>query len=263
MEKRFYWIKLKTDFFNQDAIDFLMSQENGSQYVVLYQMLCLQSANNNGNLSSNIGEMIVPFDVLKIARDCKYFSVDTVTIALELFKRLGLIYENNGNVLCISQFEEMVGSETTSAKRVREHRARKVLQCNTNVTQEIEYRDKSIEKDNNKKKKESSYDSILDERGITGKKRDAVLEYVKMRKFIKKPMTDHALELALNNLEKLASSEEEQIAILEQSISNSWQGLFPLKKAEIVSNNEKHNVAHKPNEYKDFDIKEYYKGLKQ
>ena len=107
------------------------------------------------------------------------------------------------------------------------------------------------------------YDSILDERGITGKKRDAVDEYIKMRKFIKKPMTDHALELALNNLDKLASSEEEQIAILEQSISNSWQGLFPLKKAEIVSNNEKHNVAHKPSEYENFDIKEYYKGLRK
>ena len=164
--KRFYWIKLKTDFFNQEAIDFLMSQENGSQYVVLYQMLCLQSANNNGNLSSSIGEMIVPYDVTKIARDCKYFSVDTVTIALELFKRLGLIYENTGMILCISQFDEMVGSETSSAKRVREHRARKALQCNTDVTQEIEHRDKSLEirdKSTEKEKKKIFVKPTLDE----------------------------------------------------------------------------------------------------
>lgn len=135
--------------------------------------------------------------------------------------------------------------------------------CNETLHQNINdtYIKETVSKDTVKKK--TSYDSILDERGITGKKRDAVDEYIKMRKFIKKPMTDHALELALNNLDKLASSEEEQIAILEQSISNSWQGLFPLKKAETVSNNEKHNVAHKPSEYEDFDIKEYYKGLRK
>lgn len=135
--------------------------------------------------------------------------------------------------------------------------------CNETLHQNINdtYIKETVSKDTVKKK--TSYDSILDKRGITGKKRDAVLEYIKMRKFIKKPMTEHALELALNNLDKLANSEEEQIAILEQSISNSWQGLFPLKKTESTGNNEKHNVAHKPNEYKDFDIKEYYKGLKQ
>lgn len=135
--------------------------------------------------------------------------------------------------------------------------------CNETLHQNINdtYIKETVSKDTVKKK--TNYDSILDERRIAGKKRDAVEEYIKMRKFIKKPMTEHALELALNNLDKLASSEEEQIAILEQSISNSWQGLFPLKKAEMVSNNEKHNVAHKPSEYQDFDIKEYYKGLRK
>ena len=91
-EKRYYWIKLKTDFFNQEAIDFLMSQDNGCEYIVLYQMLCLQTANNGGEMSTRIGEMIVPYDVKKVVRDTKYFDSDTVIVALELFKRLGLIY---------------------------------------------------------------------------------------------------------------------------------------------------------------------------
>lgn len=144
--KRFYWIKLKTDFFNQETIDFLLSQKNGCEYIVLYQMLCLNTANNNGEMSSKIGEMIVPYNIEKIVRDTKYFDFDTVTVALELFKQLGLIYKEDDNVLRITDFKKMVGSETSSAKRVREYRERKkLLQCNTNVTQEIEYRDKSIE----------------------------------------------------------------------------------------------------------------------
>ena len=148
--KRYYWIKLKTDFFNQQTIDFLLSQKNGCEYIVLYQMLCLNTANNNGEMCSKIGEMIVPYNVEKIVRDTKYFDFDTVTIALELFKKLGLIYEENDKILKISNFDEMVGSEVSSAKRVRKFRERKkALQCNNDVTQEIEYRDKSIDKDIN------------------------------------------------------------------------------------------------------------------
>lgn len=48
--KKYYWIKLRTDFFNQETIDFLLSQQNGCEYVVLYQMLCLQTANTGGSL---------------------------------------------------------------------------------------------------------------------------------------------------------------------------------------------------------------------
>ena len=75
--KRYYWIKLKTDFFNLVEIDFLLSQKDGCQYIVLYQMLCLQTANNNGELASRVVEMIIPYDPDKIARDTKYFSKDT------------------------------------------------------------------------------------------------------------------------------------------------------------------------------------------
>jgi predicted phage replisome organizer len=145
--KRYYWIKLKTDFFNQETIDFLLSQKNGCQYVVLYQMLCLNTANNDGMLASTVGEMLVPYDVNKIMRDTKYFDFDTVTVALELFKKLGLIYEELDNVLKITGYEDMVGSETDSAKKIREWREKKKLQCNENVTHNVtqEYRDKSIE----------------------------------------------------------------------------------------------------------------------
>lgn len=146
-DKRYYWIKLKTDFFSQETMDFLLSQQNGCEYIVLYQMLCLNTANTDGAMISKIGEIIVPYDINKIVRDTKYFDYDTVAVALELFKKLGLIYEEKDKTLRITDFEEMVGSETSSAQRVREWRKNKLLQCNTNVTDNVtqEYRDKSIE----------------------------------------------------------------------------------------------------------------------
>lgn len=126
-DKKFYWIKLKTDFFNTPAVDFLLSQENGSEYVVLYQMLCCMTANNKGSLSTQIGEIIVPFNADKIARDTKYFSKDTVMVALELFKKLGLIYSDEGDCLRLAGIEEMTGSESASKEAVkkREYRNKK------------------------------------------------------------------------------------------------------------------------------------------
>ena len=152
--KRYYWIKLKTDFFNQDTIDFLLSQKNGCEYVVLYQMLCLKTANNNGLLATNVGEIIVPYDVNKIARDTKYFNVDTIRVGLELYKQLGLIYEGDNSILQIVGFEGMIGSEsaTKDAIKKREYRLRKKLgdkmgtKCPTDIDIEI---DKDIDIDIN------------------------------------------------------------------------------------------------------------------
>lgn len=149
--KRYYWIKLKTDFFNLAEIDFLLSQKDGCRYIVLYQMLCLQTANNNGELVSRLGEMIVPYNPDKIARDTKYFSKDTVIVVMELFKKLNLIYTDDGVCLKIAGFENMVGSETNWAKQKREQREKQKLlsgQCPPNVLQEIDTElDLEIDKD--------------------------------------------------------------------------------------------------------------------
>lgn len=120
--KRYYWIKLKDTFFTSDTVDFLMSQKDGANYVVLYQMLCLKTANTNGELSRQIGEIIVPFDIDKIHRDCKYFSVDTIRVALELYKKLGLIYEQENGILQITNFANLIGSESQNAIYKRQQR---------------------------------------------------------------------------------------------------------------------------------------------
>lgn len=162
-EHKFYWIKLQTNFYeSNEKIDYLMSQKGGSNYVVLYQMLCLKTVNNGGNLSCKVGEVIVPFDVDKIVRDCKYFSKDTVIIALTLYKRLGLIYEERDGTLQIAEFEQLVGSESKWASFKRKERERigqsldNVQQMSTQMSNKsIEYRDKSIEIDIENRERES------------------------------------------------------------------------------------------------------------
>ena len=131
--KRYYWIKLKDSFMNSEVVDFLMSQPNGASYVVLYQMLCPKTINTDGRLTCQIGDIIVPFDIGKIQRDCKYFTLDTIRVALGLYKQLGLIYEEQDGTLVLVNHAEMVGSETdySAQKRMqRENRRRQIpVQC--------------------------------------------------------------------------------------------------------------------------------------
>lgn len=63
----------------------------------------------------------------------------------------------------------------------------------------------------------------------------AVKEFITFRKKIKKPMTDHAVKLMLSKLNKLSSDTDEQVEILNQSILNGWQGIYPLKQEEKKS----------------------------
>lgn len=153
--KRYYWIKLKDSFMNSEVVDFLMSQPNGASYVVLYQMLCLKTINTDGRLTCQIGDIIVPFDIGKIQRDCKYFTLDTIRVALGLYKQLGLIYEEQDGTLVLVNHAEMVGSETdySAQKRMqRENRRRQIpVQCADSVEDNAvdivhtDIRDKRIE----------------------------------------------------------------------------------------------------------------------
>jgi phage replication O-like protein O len=53
--------------------------------------------------------------------------------------------------------------------------------------------------------------------------------YIQMRKTIKHPLTDYAMELAAGKLEKFSLQGQDPIAVLNQSIEASWQGLFAVK----------------------------------
>ena len=149
--KRYYWMKLKETFMTSDTIDYFMSQPDGANYVVLYQMLCLKTINTGGRLSRQIGELIIPYDAEKIQRDCKWFSIDTVRIALNLYKAVGLIYEERDGTLVLTDHASLVGSETDAAARMRSSRGNKALppksvtdgeQIANIVTPEIDIRDR-------------------------------------------------------------------------------------------------------------------------
>lgn len=115
-------------------------------------------------------------------------------------------------------------------------------QPNNQTTNEQQTNNKQItttNKDKNKKKekkdkkevsKKETYDHIIS-RYFNNKNLIIVIhEFIKMRVLIKKPMTNYALEGMLKKLTKIASSDEDRIEILNNSIEKNWLGIFELKK---------------------------------
>lgn len=67
------------------------------------------------------------------------------------------------------------------------------------------------------------------------------IDYLDMRKKIKSKATDRAIELVIKKLKDLSNGDEDiQIKILEQSIMNSWKGVFPLNK-DFIEKTKKNN----------------------
>ncbi|MCL2369870.1 MAG: phage replisome organizer N-terminal domain-containing protein [Firmicutes bacterium] len=132
--KKYYWIKLKDSLMTGDAFDFLMSKDNGSDYVVIYLLLCLKTVNTSGKLEGKVGEVIVPFTPAKVQRDLKYFHIDTILVAFELYKSLGLIYKDNDGTLQITDYEGLVGYETGKAELMRKLRKKRAESGNKTVT---------------------------------------------------------------------------------------------------------------------------------
>ena len=81
-----------------------------------------------------------------------------------------------------------------------------------------------------RKKEPSGYDALVNKYTNNEELKQALYEFIKMRKMIKKPLTDKALSLICTKLDKLALDDYTKIQILEQSIMNNWQGIFPLKR---------------------------------
>lgn len=162
--KRYYWLKLKEDFFDEDTMGWLEEQDNGKEYCLFYLKLCLKSLKSDGVLVRKVGDMLIPYDIAKIAEITKT-QVDIANGALNLLKQIGYIQVLDSGGLFLTQIEYMTGSETDAAERQRKSRANKRVsqkgvtmsqQSYTDVTQESQNghtekenreRDKSIEID--------------------------------------------------------------------------------------------------------------------
>ena len=271
--KRYYWLKLKENFFKEKAIKKLRKIAGGDTYTIIYLKMLLLSLQNEGKIYfDEIEDDFAEEIALEIDEEA-----ENVKVTIMFLEKCGLLTRESEEIMYLNGIEEMIGSETSSAARVRKHRNNalqsntQALQCNTEVTQGNKNvtteKEKDIEKEL-EKEKEKEKEKVLP-KGNNKKKSSktpktpqvyypedellnkAFLDFIEMRKQIKKPMTDRAIEIAMDKLKKLATSSTSfsesmdndlAIQILEQSTLNCWQDIYPLKQEKQQKNNNNNNV---------------------
>ena len=87
----------------------------------------------------------------------------------------------------------------------------------------------AIGKDSIGKNKEKKKHYFLDSYSKNEELISSLKDFIEMRKKIKAPMTERAVNLMLSKLSSMANDDTEKIKIINQSIMNSWKGIFPIK----------------------------------
>ena len=144
--KKFYWLKLRRDFFKRHDIRIVEEMPNGKDYVLFYLKLLLESIDHEGSLRFSD---TIPYNenMLSVITNT---NIDIVRAAMKLFTELNLVDIFDDQTIYMNEVQKMIGSESESANRVRRFREnQKALLCNGDVTKcntEIELQ-KEIYKD--------------------------------------------------------------------------------------------------------------------
>lgn len=100
-------------------------------------------------------------------------------------------------------------------------------QLNTKKIKDVEEK-----KERKQEKTHTTYDAIINGKIFNDEVKKALYEFIKMRKLIKKPLTDFALEKLIDKLFKMTYDENTQVEILENSILNNWQDIYKPKQSK-------------------------------
>ena len=179
--KRYFWLKLGKDFFNQKEIKLLRKIAGGDTYTIIYLKILLLSLENDGKVYfDGVATSFAEEIALEIDEDA-----ENVGVCMKFLEQKGLLVYESEDEMDLTALPEMIGSESESARRMRKHRQNKVLQgktshcdtlpsqCDKNVTTEIEKeieKELEIEKDQeqeNRRGPSPSKDQILSDLFLT------------------------------------------------------------------------------------------------
>ena len=120
MDNKFYWLKLKRDFFKRHDIKIIEAMPNGKDYILFYLKLLCESVDHEGNLrfSSEI-----PYDenMLSIITNT---NIDVVRSAIKVFSQLGMMELLDDGTYYMNEVNKMIGSAVDNENANRQRRFR-------------------------------------------------------------------------------------------------------------------------------------------
>ena len=241
------WIKIATNVFSDEKILLIEQMPEADTIIVIwFKLLCMAGKENNRGVFVMGGR--IPYTEEMLATIFRR-SLPTIRLALSVFESFGMIEiieDLSGNeVITIPKWEKhqnvdgMDKIREQTRQRVAKHREKQrlALGCNVtsnatvtkcNATEEEEEKEEEEEEEKKKNKKKNTSASFVADDDLNA----AILDFVDFRKKIKKPMNERAIQLMINKLNQFSPMVEDQIEIINQSILNGWQGIYPLKEKE-------------------------------
>lgn len=124
--KRFFWLKLQEDFFQQKAMKKLRRMERGEALTIIYLKMQLASLRNGGVIAfEGLGDSLTEELSLQLDE-----SENDVCATVEFLMKCGLMEQiESTDTYMLPRAIQNTGSESDSAARMRALRDRKTSQC--------------------------------------------------------------------------------------------------------------------------------------
>lgn len=116
--KKYYYLKLKDNFFDSTEIKVLESMNNGYKYSNLLLKLYLKALKYNGALRLN---ELIPYNLEMLAA-VTGMDIDTIKVAFDLFQKLKLIEVLDDGTIYMLEIQNFIGESSTEADRKRQYR---------------------------------------------------------------------------------------------------------------------------------------------
>jgi predicted phage replisome organizer len=118
--KKYYYLKLKDNFFDSDAMIILESMENGYLYSNILMKMYLRSIKTDGRLMFNER---IPYNANLLSKIVRH-NVDVVEKAIKVFKELDLIEILDNGAIYMLDIQNYIGQSSTEADRKRLYRTK-------------------------------------------------------------------------------------------------------------------------------------------
>ena len=117
-DKKYFWLKLKRDFFKRHDIRIIESMPNGKDYILFYLKLLCESVDHDGNLRFSDS---IPYseDMLSTITNT---NIDIVRSAIKVFTELNMMEILDDGTYFMNEVNKMIGCETEWAIRKRKQR---------------------------------------------------------------------------------------------------------------------------------------------
>ena len=225
--KKYYYIKLKDNYFEQDNIKVLEAVPNGHVYSLIIVKLYLKATKYGGQLKMTES---IPYDPQKIDILANVLNHDVAHVkeAIKLSSELGIISIFDTGEIWMTEIQNFIGHSSSEADRKREYRSNIKLQKMDKMGHlsdvrppEIEI-EIEIEKDKKKDKKFNFKKSLL----FLGVDESTAKDWLLVRKTKGATNTETAFQAIKSQIEKSSLSANDciRLAVIRdwKGFSNSW-----------------------------------------